>query len=114
MVTPQPKTTTAAGSIGTTLDEETPDANTNNILERKPLDSANTVSAKPHIASVSASAVLGESTTLPDSTPICRGVDFDKQLSNNEQNMLDSIMDSFKTMGFQSTNLGLAVNMQQW
>jgi deoxyhypusine synthase len=117
MATPQPETTTAAGSIGTTLDEETPDANTNNILERKPLDSANTVSAKPHIPSVSASAVLGESTTLPDSTPICRGVDFDKQLSN-KQNMLDSIMDSFKAMGFQSTNLGLAVNqikvMRQW
>jgi deoxyhypusine synthase len=115
MATPQSETTTV-GSIGTTLDEETPDANTN-ILEHKPLDSANTVSAKPHIPSVSAWAVLGESSTLPDSTPICRGVDFDKQLSN-EQNMLDSIMDSFKTMGFQGTNLGLAVDqikaMRQW
>jgi deoxyhypusine synthase len=115
MATPQSETATA-GSIGTTLNEETPDVNTTNILERKPLDSANTVSAKPHIPSVSASAVLGESSTLPDSTPICRGTDFDK--ISNEQNMLDSIMDSFKTMGFQGTNLGLAVDqikaMRQW
>ena len=102
-------------SIGTTLNDETPDAKSTNILEAKPLDSSNKISANPHIPSVSASAVLGESSTLPDSTPKCKGPDFNSMTS---ENMLDQIMESFKTTGFQSTNLGLAVEqiqkMREW
>jgi deoxyhypusine synthase len=103
------------GSMGTTLDDEAPDVKTTNFLEMKPLDNSNAVSAKPHIPSVSASAVLGESSTLPASTPICKGVDFSNPSS---ENMLDQIMESFKTTGFQATNLGLAVDqikeMRKW
>ena len=109
------ETTESAGSIGTTLNDETPDAKTTNLLEAKPLDTSNKVSANPHIPSVSASAVLGESSTLPESTPKCKGVDFSSMTS---ENMLDQIMESFKTTGFQSTNLGLAVDeikkMRKW
>jgi deoxyhypusine synthase len=101
--------------MGTTLDDEAPDVKTTNFLEMKPLDNSNAVSAKPHIPSVSASAVLGESSTLPASTPICKGVDFSNPSS---ENMLDQIMESFKTTGFQATNLGLAVDqikeMRKW
>jgi deoxyhypusine synthase len=68
-----------------------------------------------HIPSVSASAVLGESSSLPESTPKCRGADFSNMTS---ENMLDQIMESFKTTGFQATNLGLAVDqikeMRSW
>ena len=51
-----------------------PDAKTTNLLEMKPLGEASAVSSKPHIPSVSASAVLGESESLPESTPKCRGL----------------------------------------
>eukprot|EP00980_Cylindrotheca_fusiformis_P004467 scaffold953_cov141-Cylindrotheca_fusiformis.AAC.11 len=100
---------------GTALDDAPSDAKTTNILEAKPLDKSNAVSANPHIPSVSASAVLGESETLPESTPKCRGVDFN---SLSPDNMLSSIMESFKTTGFQATNLALAVDrineMRKW
>ena len=100
---------------GTTVTETTPDARTTNILEMKPLGEANAVSSKPHIPSVSASAVLGESETLPESTPKCRGVDFN---SLSPENMLSSIMEAFKTTGFQATNLASAVDqinqMRKW
>jgi deoxyhypusine synthase len=58
-------------------------ATTMNILEAKPLDKTSTVSAKPHIPSISASAVLGESSTMPEGTPICKGVDFNKNAGNS-------------------------------
>jgi deoxyhypusine synthase len=110
-----------------------------NLLRAEPLDKSNPVSARPHIPSVSASAVLGESFSMPEGTPICRGVDFghhrgdgdddggrkknkttkEKDESGGEENprrpfghdgdMLDRIMDSFTRTGFQATNLGLAV-----
>ena len=83
-------------------------------MEAKPLDGASSVSANPHIPSVSASAVLGESTTLPETTPKCKGMDFSKP----SENILDQLMDSLKTTGFQATNLGLAVDqikqMRSW
>jgi deoxyhypusine synthase len=105
----------ATMKTGTTMGEEAPDAKTTNILEAKPLDKSSTVTANPHIPSVSASAVLGESESLPESTPQCRGVDFN---SLSPENMLSSIMESFKTTGFQATNLALAVEqineMRSW
>ena len=101
-------------TIGKTLDSKVPDAKSTNILEAKPLDGASSVSANPHIPSVSASAVLGESTTLPETTPKCKGMDFSKP----SENILDQLMDSLKTTGFQATNLGLAVDqikqMRSW
>lgn len=106
----------APGSIGTTLDDVTPDAKTLNLLEAKPLDGASKVTANPHIPSVSASAVLGESSTLPESTPKCKGIDFGNL--GSETNVLDELMGAFRTTGFQSTNLGLAVDqikqMRKW
>lgn len=98
----------SAGFIGTILNEETPDVNTTNLLEAQALDSSNKVSANPHIPSVSASAVLGESSTLPESTPKCKGVIFNAIAP--EKDMLDQIMEAFKTTGFQATNLGMAVD----
>jgi deoxyhypusine synthase len=98
------------GSIGTTLDDKV-DLNAT-MLEAKPLDPDSHVSANPHIPSVSASAVLGESESLPADTPQCRGHDF--SLSSH----LDDILKSFLTTGFQATNLGLAVaqvrEMRRW
>lgn len=102
------------------------------ILDMKPLPSntPSCVTANPHIPSVSASAVLGESETMPEGTPICKGFDFNKTLpqqqsnnnknnkKNNEDNILDSLMSSMITMGFQSTNIGLAIEqikqMRSW
>jgi deoxyhypusine synthase len=107
---------------------------TTNLLEFKPLDSSSTVSAKPHIPSVSASAVLGESSTLPKGTPICKGIDFNAAITSNstatgkststeqqpkeEMDTLSQIMAAFRYTGFQATNLGLAVEqihqMRKW
>lgn len=85
-----------------------------NPLQARPLDPSNPVSARPHVPSVSASAVLGESSTVPEGTPVCRGVDF----ASDHPDMLANIMDSFVRTGFQATNLGLAVQqvhqMRRW
>lgn len=100
---------------GTTINDIAADGSNVNILEAKPLDKDNAVSANPHIPSVSASAVLGESETLPESTPKCKGVDFNNLSSDG---MLNAIMESFRTTGFQATNLALAVDqineMRNW
>jgi deoxyhypusine synthase len=105
--------TTAAEPIakgGTTLDDT--NATNETILESKPLDSNSKVTANPHIPSVSASAVLGESASMPEGTPECHGHDF------SESSLLDHIMESMRTTGFQATNLGLAVDqirqMRKW
>lgn len=109
------KDSTAAAGIGIGLADVAPDAKTTNILEERPLENGSTVSAMPHIPSVSASAVLGESSTLPSTTPKCEGMKFG---TTSESNILDQIMESFKTTGFQATNLGLAVDqikqMRDW
>ncbi len=102
----------ATDGIGFSLDDETPDAKTTNLLEEKPLEDGNTVSANPHIPSVSASAVLGESSTLPSTVPICKGMDFGAAASS-DKNILDQIMESFQTTGFQATNMGLAIDQIQ-
>jgi deoxyhypusine synthase len=85
-----------------------------NVLKEKPLESNNAVSANPHIPSVSASAVLGESSSMPVNTPICKGVDF----SSTEGDMMSKVMQAFRYTGFQATNLGLAVEqihqMRKW
>ena len=82
------------------------------ILFTKPLDAQNAVTSNPNIPSVSASAVLGESESMPDDHPICKGHDFEASRS------IDGIMDSMLTTGFQATNLGKAVNeikrMRRW
>ena len=80
------------------------------LLKEAPLAS-DSVSAKPHIPSITASAVLGESESMPEGTPIVQGHDFQ---SNNETNqssqLLDAIMSSYSNMGFQASNLALAID----
>ena len=98
-------TTDPIASTGTTLDDKV-DSNAT-ILEEKPLEKGNAVSANPHIPSVSASAVLGESASLPADTPECHGHDFSVSTS------LEDIMKSFRTTGFQATNVGLAMEQIQ-
>lgn len=99
-----------------------------NLLEAKPLAHDKTVSSKPHIPSVSASAVLGESSSMPENTPICKGMDFDskgKSIEDNDDDnnnedidMLSQVMKAFRHTGFQATNIGLAVEqiqqMRKW
>lgn len=101
----------AVATQGTTLEEALKDE-THTILESKPLASDSAVSANPHIPSVSASAVLGESASMPEGTPQVEGHDF------SSDSTIDSIMNSFRTTGFQATNLALAVDqireMRRW
>ena len=105
----------AIAAVGKSLEDVTdPKKNEGGrILEAKPLDAGSSVSAKPHIPSVSASAVLGESASMPEGTPRCRGHDF-----MSDGNDVDSIMNSMLTTGFQATNLGKAVaeirRMRSW
>jgi deoxyhypusine synthase len=110
MTTPTNEPTSVIASTGTKLDD-TIDA-TQTIIEAKPLGANSAVSANPHIPSVSASAVLGESTTLPPDTPQCRGHDFEKD------NSIDGIMKSLLTTGFQATSVGQAIEqieqMRAW
>lgn len=93
----------------------------NVILASQPLpsDTPSSVTANPHIPSVSASAVLGESATMPEGTPVCKGHDFNANPSSADTAaLLDSIMSSMRTTGFQGTNLALAVDeirrMRDW
>lgn len=89
------------------------DTNTN-PLEAKPLDQANAVSAKPHIPSVSASAVLGESSSMPEGTPVCKGVEFENSHETmSDDDMLSQMMKAFRHTGFQATNIGLAIEQIQ-
>ncbi len=94
------------------------DTNTN-PLEAKPLDQASAVSAKPHIPSVSASAVLGESSSMPEGTPVCKGVEFEgADETMGDDDMLSQMMKAFRHTGFQATNIGLAIEqiqqMRKW
>jgi deoxyhypusine synthase len=95
-----------------------PDNEKVDILKKAPLAS-NAVSAKPHIPSVTASAVLGESETMPMGTPIVKGYDFQSSNDRNEfPNLIDNLLQSYSTMGFQATNLALAIEeikaMRKW
>ena len=102
-------------SAGTTLGEKV-DSNAK-ILKEAPLADSS-VSAKPHIPSVSASAVLGESTSMPEGSTQCRGFDFSTQAQGQGRDLLDALMDSFKTTGFQASNIGEAIEqirlMRKW
>jgi len=97
-------------SSGTSLDDDI-DGNAN-ILEAKAFAANRSVTCKPHIPSVSASAVLGESSSLPH-LPTCRGHDFGKN-----PNTIDSILQSFLTTGFQATHVAQAIDqinqMRSW
>lgn len=86
------------------------------IIKEAPLPSTSaSISANPHIPSVSASAVLGESATMPEGTPICKGYDFSNR---GEEDTLSGILNAMKTTGFQATNLALAIEqiheMRNW
>jgi len=96
--------TTPIASIGTTLDDADAPAPPLNPLQAAPLTSDSTVSSNPHIPSVSASAVLGESASMPADSIECRGHDF----NTSDNNDLSSLMESFATTGFQATHLGMA------
>ncbi|KAL7568706.1 hypothetical protein ACA910_021701 [Epithemia clementina (nom. ined.)] len=108
-------------STGIALVEEI-EATGNDIFNPKPLDADNTVSAKPHIPSISASAVLGEGLSMPKESKQCKGYKFDDndndQSKEASSSILDSMMNSFLTTGFQATNLALAVEqiraMRAW
>ena len=106
-------------SVGTTLGS-TVDTNAT-ILKEAPLEEGNTVSANPHIPSVSASAVLGESASMPEGSIKCRGFDFSSvntDSSSAGREVLDALMESFQTTGFQASNIGLAIEqiraMRKW
>eukprot|EP00559_Dactyliosolen_fragilissimus_P006573 CAMPEP_0184863848 /NCGR_PEP_ID=MMETSP0580-20130426/12784_1 /TAXON_ID=1118495 /ORGANISM="Dactyliosolen fragilissimus" /LENGTH=435 /DNA_ID=CAMNT_0027362421 /DNA_START=138 /DNA_END=1445 /DNA_ORIENTATION=- len=100
------------------------DAAPKNLLEAAPLPSNSTVTSRPEVPSVSASAVLGESSSMPKGTPICRGYDFSQfqqqqqQQSSSSFDALDAIMKSMCTTGFQATNVALAIErineMRAW
>jgi len=105
-------------SAGTTFDS-TVDTNAT-ILKEAPLEANSNVSANPHVPSVSASAVLGESSSMPEGSIQCRGFDFNDTITNNPESrqMLDALMDSFATTGFQASNIGEAIQqiriMRKW
>jgi deoxyhypusine synthase len=99
--------------VGITLDDFLKtDTASIKILQAQPLAADNQVTSQPHVPSISASAVLGESDTLPVGTPQCRGHDF------NVSNHLDDIFQSYATMGFQATKMYQAVQeikaMRSW
>jgi len=93
-----------------------------------PSNTPSSVTANPHIPSVSASAVLGESASMPEGTPICKGFDFNTTLggggdnttssTNASADILEGIINSMKSTGFQATNLGMAIDeinrMRNW
>lgn len=98
-------------SQGTTLDEEKANRDAA-LVEAKAFAADPKVSAHPHIPSVSATAVLGESAALPPDMKPCHGHDF------NSSNDIDSILKSYLSTGFQATNLALAIDqvhrMRRW
>lgn len=85
------------------------------------LATSTSITSNPHIPSVSASAVLGESYSMPEGTPVVRGYDFDSSTSSNDGDgrlLLDGILNSYSTMGFQASNVALAIEqihaMRKW
>jgi len=70
------------------------------------------VTSNPHIPSVSASAVLGASYSMPEGTPTCCGHDFSNS-AKSSTDLLDSILASMRTTGFQATNVALAIEQIQ-
>jgi deoxyhypusine synthase len=97
-------------SIGTTIDDaDNYSSEAFNPLIAQPLQDGTTVSQDPSVPSISASAVLGESSEMPPGSIECRGHNFD----DTEHNNICSIIESMKTTGFQATCLGEAVEQIQ-
>lgn len=77
-------------------------------------DSSLSAASNSHIPSVTASAVLGESHEMPEGTPTCHGHDFSvSSYDNLSTDLLDSILLSMRTTGFQATNVALAIEQIQ-
>ncbi|EED91423.1 doxyhypusine synthase [Thalassiosira pseudonana CCMP1335] len=94
------------------MTETTKEDDPNTILSYQPLPSNNAVTSNPHIPSVTASAVLGESSSMPDDVPICKGHDFNGDKANEtttSSNDIDSIMTSMLHTGFQATNVAKSI-----
>ena len=106
---------------------------TNFIQDAPILSTSTSITSNPHIPSVSATAVLGESYSMPEGTPIVRGFDFQQENERNNNNnqhdnnnkikgkseqLIDNLLQSYTTMGFQATNVGLAIEeikkMRKW
>ena len=118
MASEQEQTVAPIASQGTVLGDDGKDSNScgeagSTPLVAQPLQNDSAVTANPHIPSISASAVLGESSSLPEGTPVCKGHDFAK-----DGNTIDAIAKSMLTTGFQATNVGLAIQqiqaMRRW
>jgi deoxyhypusine synthase len=82
-------------------------------------EASSTSKPHTHIPNIAANAVLGESETMPDGTPIVKGHDFEsKNETNTSPELLDAILSSFSTMGFQASNVALAIeqirDMRSW
>lgn len=82
------------------------------IISSKPLPTSSSITSNPHIPSVSASAVLGESYSMPKDSVICHGHDFEKSKDASSE-LLDKIVSDMRTTGFQATNLSLAIDQIQ-
>lgn len=100
------------------LKEEDSDAfKQEKVISSNPLPASSSITSNPHIPSVSASAVLGESYSMPKDTPICHGHDFEKS-RDSSSDLLDQIVSDMRTTGFQATNLSLAIEqikaMRSW
>lgn len=93
--------------------EQHPKGATSSASNATPYSVDPSVTCRPHVPSVSATAVLAESETLPPETPQCRGHDFSAQ-----PNTIEAIVGSMLTTGFQATNLARAVEqinqMRRW
>ena len=106
--------------MSTTIDDLADKNERETLIKLQPLATNSTVSSNPHIPSVSASAVLGESAVMPEGTPTCKGFDFNSILSGDQSSsdVLAGIIDSMRSTGFQATNLGMAVDeinrMRSW
>ena len=123
-------------------------------------NNTNTHESNNNLPSISTSAVLQKSVSLPDTTPICRGFDFNTTLKSNNKDkesnnddvdntflnhigissdkksdstvtkatpsletppspcLLNELMSSFSTMGFQATKISKAIDqinaMRSW
>lgn len=121
-------------SMGTTLEDEMALASDSTASATAQTQTSNNTGSNTHIPSVSASAVLGESSAMPKGSVECRGHDFNRNDTAStlkatatatatssatcSTDLLDTIMESFVTTGFQATNLGLAAQrvreLRQW
>jgi len=101
-------------SLSEILDTSKKDVNAPVIKSAPPVDSSSSAASNSHIPSVTASAVLGESHEMPKGTPTCHGHDFSVNgYDDLSTDLLDSIISSMRTTGFQATNVALAIEQIQ-